>query len=1612
MSEVLRVHALSMAKQNLALFLVSMFCAMSCLPMVDATPNRSVDVTVSLGPDGISDQFSIEVPDGDIITDFDVKVFEKSWPIDDVVTLDEKSDWSNGDSMDGVDYNLTGLRILPMSHEWTFEGGVQGWTLDSAGGWAHGYDSTLGSTNGVHSGSSAIYTYNGNYPNGMSRTYWATSPIVDCSSCSGTWDLKMWKRLGVESSSYDRAYVAVKTTSGGWTNVYSNPYGSTNDNSYTQASYDISNYVAGNSAFQVRFGLGSTDGSVTYTGWNVDDVTIEPRTNTGTGTANWTSQAFGPSAGGIMEMQHGLLAIDATIPQSSMMKWSLIDATNGSAIPGFIDVQDLSADLSIIDTEKYPLVQLKIQMETTSESPIIHAIKLGGGIIESFSSTTSSWTGFSSNSNGQVSGNGILSSPQWRLVHPFSALEMSWLGTGSGNFEACFSEISSCSSNWKMVPLNGKLMLNQPSNLLNLRWNGTGSYSMDLVHVDLHRQSSPLNARIDVGLDGVSEWSFSNPNIGPWGIQDTFSNGKMSYELSIPSGGSDICELFFPMRGGLADPSYESKANTMLSFTAIGPPVDGVEVTFSVDGFEVFTESLGFISNSASLILSDSQMQDLITQMNSRTPDFNIVEDLDAHKIEISVSSISGGEILVSGLSIPYRYDVHIEEESALPIIDAINSQLSTIQSVGGVKTIPVPIVMTNPGSLTIWDYGIQTLGSPLPTGIMMSNQTDTLVAGNDWYEFNSSFELSNIGVSNAEQHFNNEQWSSVFTLGGNQWTRSLSCSIITDSCNADQGIIAGDFSHSFDGSKVEFYHRIQISSIWPDEEALTVSSSIDMNGPASSPNQIRLGAGWSMGIEQDVEVVDWHLSFMNGAESTWDALYFDPSNPGIVEVELEFEDLDSNPRSSSFNVALYVDGLLSDSTQSLTDGVATLMFTPNPLSSKVDLQISVSSLHGQDVSWNVPKNATFLIDETSPVLISSNVAPLDHRSNDYPLELQFEIGDRPLLPRHAILHVENSWNGQESIHLDYPANLNGVQGTYTTVIDVSQADIGDIMSGWLEVFDPAGHPMEDSGSEESPLFIISFGPDGSPVIQNSGLGWLHSDDWLHPGQNYAMHIPIIDSNGYGDIETVSIDLSSNSNENLIIEWNSVSGCLSSNPSIVVESCTIVGETDHFSEMFTLEVVISFAWDFNPDSSMERSIRITAADDSGQSNRVELDSNWRYSSEMEIDLNSIEFLDSSPFVAPGEISNLSAEVIWTKGGQHVDTMVDLSAMVDDNTQFGLSDNGIANIQLVAPNNTGIYSITLDLYNLPIGAIDRTDSTQIVAWIVVDGNQPKVMELISPRPDSSIKERDWKDLTFEFMVNETEGLDLDSMKMEWLIIPQGMTLPELALLGGNVSMDLIAGTGAGSSIPLAATLDVDAIIPEVSRKNSWDLWVWIEGHDLAGQPIQSLFNSRNSPLAVLQLASRDAEIHIGSEDILVPEEFPKVGQPIFVNITVHNNGQADGLTSVRVEVVEDGDRRRQIEIVNIEVPALSSVTFEVKWVPDYDGTAWIEVSSPGGIFERTNPVQVEPEDSTFVIEGLDGASGPMLTGFAIITFLMIGLLGYLVMSGRKMDEEDFEESEFV
>ena len=104
------------------------------------------------------------------------------------------------------------------------------------------------------------------------------------------------------------------------------------------------------------------------------------------------------------------------------------------------------------------------------------------------------------------------------------------------------------------------------------------------------------------------------------------------------------------------------------------------------------------------------------------------------------------------------------------------------------------------------------------------------------------------------------------------------------------------------------------------------------------------------------------------------------------------------------------------------------------------------------------------------------------------------------------------------------------------------------------------------------------------------------------------MLIPIVDSNGYGDIESVELDLASNVNEDITIIWNSQAGCTSSHESLIISNCSILGDTDHFDSHFTLYTSFYLDWNFNPDSSIEREVQITATDDSGQSSRSDLDS--------------------------------------------------------------------------------------------------------------------------------------------------------------------------------------------------------------------------------------------------------------------------------------------------------------------------------------------------------------------------------------------------------------------
>ena len=514
----------------------------------NATPTGQSNI-VSIGsyPDGVNDAISIDVPSGEAVASIDLSLDENVLPVTAAKVWDSPADYDHSAAVyDGMDVNNSVLQLLPQGWSFDFEG-TNTWTLGSA--WFIGKDTSTSSrpiTGAVPSGTNTLYSHNGNYPNNMGSTIWATSPVMNCGGCSGGWDLTFKRQLGVESSSWDHAYVQIKSSSGSWTNIWQNT-GSVSDGSFTSLTYTISNYISGNSNLQVRFGIGRTDSSVQYSGWNIDDVEILPKASgISTGEGNWTSQPFGPGATlGSEPSSYGLMVIDAEIPTGSLFEWSLIDAATGTAVPGYSEMTDLQVDLGAIDWEATPSLRFQTHMMTgQSGGPKIHSLGISGAIHESFSANpaTHDWTlaGTSwSATTGLVSGTGSLTSPVYKISNGFGALSTSVTANGAPLLEANVDD-----TGWQSVPLEGYDTLDEVGHSVQFRFtSSSGSYSVDSFDVETVRSNPSTGLRIDIGPDGVADWGLDSANAGSFGFQNRLATGQLCQ--TITSSPSTSCSQYF-----------------------------------------------------------------------------------------------------------------------------------------------------------------------------------------------------------------------------------------------------------------------------------------------------------------------------------------------------------------------------------------------------------------------------------------------------------------------------------------------------------------------------------------------------------------------------------------------------------------------------------------------------------------------------------------------------------------------------------------------------------------------------------------------------------------------------------------------------------------------------------------------------------------------------------------------------------------------------------------------------------------------------------------------------------------------------------------------------------
>lgn len=159
---------------------------------------------------------------------------------------------------------------------WVLDPAVQStrweWGIPLGGGGYLGYpDPTAGFT-----GSNVMgYCLAGAYDNHITQTEWATTPAIDC---SGHFNVKLsfYRWLNVESPSYDHAYIEISNDQNNWIRIWENT-SAIKDQNWLFELFDISSTADDQSTVFIRWGMGSTDSSYRFSGWNIDDVVVFSR---------------------------------------------------------------------------------------------------------------------------------------------------------------------------------------------------------------------------------------------------------------------------------------------------------------------------------------------------------------------------------------------------------------------------------------------------------------------------------------------------------------------------------------------------------------------------------------------------------------------------------------------------------------------------------------------------------------------------------------------------------------------------------------------------------------------------------------------------------------------------------------------------------------------------------------------------------------------------------------------------------------------------------------------------------------------------------------------------------------------------------------------------------------------------------------------------------------------------------------------------------------------------------------------------------------------------------------------------------------------------------------
>ena len=454
-----------------------------------------------------------------------------------------------------------------------------------------------------------------------------------------------------------------------------------------------------------------------------------------------------------------------------------------------------------------------------------------------------------------------------------------------------------------------------------------------------------------------------------------------------------------------------------------------------------------------------------------------------------------------------------------------------------------------------------------------------------------------------------------------------------------------------------------------------------------------------------------------------------------------------------------------------------------------------------------------------------------------------------------------------------------------------------------------------------------------------------------------------------------------------------------------------------------MEVSFQIQWTLLPDSYISREPSVEVIDRAGQSSYTLLpEMRWRYSTDMMIQRSTmnVSIDDSVPnsegaWVRPGSQAIIRGEVMWASDGELVDADVDVAILIDGQRHTTLSSGGAFSAEIAMPMTSGDHPLNVELANLPTNGEDLTDKSTPVMWIVVDGESPTVIEVLSPRSNSKLEMQDLSELEIEIRVEEREQLNPESLKIMWRVQPLNSDPGTLPVSEGFSIPNVMENRLSGTSIPISGLVDIASTLESDADLDALELIIWIVGSDMAGNQFDDLLNSEVVPIGKWEIEQKAPSFAMERNDI----EYSKLGdlsegESVTVSVTVHNVGNLGGQVALLVEEVRPGGERVELDNTYLFVEPGSHNTSDTVWKLDGLGAAWIEATIINtGDLTNGPTLRIVEEKS----EGLLGAS---ITGvdntyiilaiglFVVLTLVVVALMRQGGSGETWLDDEEWEE----